>query len=235
MDFEKSLQSAVTDYLESDKLKNYIISQTEKTINDIIDSSLRYGELNKSLNEIIKDQLIIDNERIGSLGLSNIITEIVKESLNKHIHESATKKIADSISDLTSPLPKILTVQMFIDKVLEHVDTSEITCHDVNYETLLDMGYDINELFTFNVSKPDNDKYRWVDIDLDIKPGRSRYECEFQLTINSGNRMTIKHRGVDLRKQDVIYGYNHSLEIFLLKMFVNECTLDYNELLEFCD
>jgi len=235
MDFEKSLQSAVTDYLESDKLKNYIISQTEKTINDIIDSSLRYGELNKSLNEIIKDQLIIDNERIGSLGLSNIITEIVKESLNKHIHESATKKIADSISDLTSPLPKILTVQMFIDKVLEHVDTSEITCHDVDYETLLDMGYDINELFTFNVSKPDNDKYRWVDIDLDIKPGRSRYECEFQLTINSGNRMTIKHRGVDLRKQDVIYGYNHSLEIFLLKMFVNECTLDYNELLEFCD
>ena len=235
MNIESLLQSTIINYMESDKLKEYISNQAEKTINDIVDSSLRYGELNKTLTGIIKDQLIIDDRRIGSLGLSNIITEIVKESLNKHIHESAAKKITDSISDLTSPLPKILPIPMFINKVLEHVDTSEVASCDVDIETILDMGYELNELFTFNVSKPQDEEYKWIDIDLDISPEKSRYECEFQLTINSNNKMTIKHRGIEFRKQDIIYGYDHSLEIFLLKMFVNECSLDYNELLEYCD
>lgn len=217
MELEKVVQDEFNKIVENGTVQKLIANRLEKTLDDIIEDSLRsYSDFGKNLKTLIGEAIKVDLTKLSLLDYNTIVTSIVKEQLDKTLFESVQQPIADAIGHYTGKLEKAEwklseIISEFIDKVvLPDADDErygEITLH----------------------VKRSNWGSIYVSFDKDSDKDES--ECEFKLNLDKDGTIWSfeagnykPHKG-DIRKQPI----HGSFDGFIFKLYAMKCTLILDE------
>jgi hypothetical protein len=231
MDLSKELNVAVGNYIKSDKFKEDINKKAEEMVTKILDDTFGYfGGIRKQMEELIKEQISINTAELDFSGHNKFITEVVGKHLKKCLREDTEKQITEQLSKIVSPTEKVISMETLQDKLLEHAELSEFMngCYDVDLDYLKE-HYSIDEMVTIIVEPTENRS--WVSIYLDKEPDKSKYSCEFSLTVHE-TFTTFRRRDVKIRATDKILDYQFDFEDYIYQLFLNGSTIDYKEAME---
>lgn len=218
---------ATEEYLQSDKLKEYINSQAEKMVNDAVREAFSWsGNVKKQIDDVVKNQLSINIKELGIHGHNKFITEVVQDKLHQFLRSDVEVEITKTLNDMLEPIEKVVSIKKLKEKLFEASEKECVDecCDDMDY--ILE-NYDEDDLYTFIVKG--NSKYKWVDIYLDKEPNQSEYDCEFRLCVHE-NFTTFKQNDREIKAKDKLMNpYKWDIENFIYQMFLAGSTINYEE------
>lgn len=218
---------ATEEYLQSDKLKEYINSQAEKMINEAVREAFSWsGNVKKQIDDVVKNQLSINIKELGISGHNKFITEVVQDKLHQFLRSDVETEITKTLNDMLEPIEKVVSIEKLKKKLFEASDKEcvDSCCDDIDY--ILE-NYDEDDLYTFIVDV--NSKYEWVDIYLDKEPNKSEYDCEFKLCVHK-TFTTFKQNDREMKAKDKLMNpYQFDIEKFIYQMFLAGSTISYEE------
>src|SRR5690606_9030266 len=107
MNIQEQVQSALNNIVASGTIEEIISNKVEKTIEDILNDSLRsYSDFGKKLEEVIKQSLQIDLSKISTLGYQQIVVDIVKQKLQEATLNHISEPIEKAINEVIAPFEK---------------------------------------------------------------------------------------------------------------------------------
>lgn len=218
---------ATEEYLQSDKLKEYINSQAEKMVNEAVKEAFSWsGNVKKQIDDVIKNQLSINIQELGIHGHNKFITEVVQDKLHQFLRRDVETEITKTLNDMLEPVEKIVSIQKLKEKLFEASEKECVdeNCDDIDY--VLE-NYDEDDLYIFIVEV--NSNHRWVDIYLDAEPNKSKYDCEFKLCVHE-TFTTFKQDDREIKAKDKLMNpYKFDIENFIYQMFLAGSTINYEE------
>lgn len=219
---------ATEEYLQSDKLKEYINSQAEKMVNEAVKEAFSWsGNVRKQIDDVVKNQLSINIKELGIHGHNKFITEVVQDKLHQFLRSDVEAEITKTLNDMLEPIEKIVSIQKLKEKLFEASEKECVPecCDDMDY--ILE-NYDEDDLYTFIVNIPSGN-YNWVDIYLDAEPNKSDYECEFKICVHE-TFTTFKQNDREMKAKDKLMNpYKFDIEKFIYQMFLAGSTINYEE------
>jgi hypothetical protein len=218
---------ATEEYLQSDKLKEYIISQAEKMVNEAVKEAFSWsGNVKKQIDDVVKNQLSININDLGIHGHNKFITEVVQEKLHQFLRSDVEVEITKTLNDMLEPIEKVVSIQKLKEKLFEASEKEcvDSCCDDMDY--ILE-NYDEDDLYTFIVEV--ESKYNWVNIYLDKEPNKSENDCEFKLCVHE-TFTTFKQDDREIKAKDKLMNpYKWDIEKFIYQMFLAGSTINYEE------
>jgi len=219
MELEKVVQEEFNKIVENGTVQKIIADNLEKTIKDIISNSVRsYSDFGKSLEAVVSKALDVDMSRLQLLEYNTIVTTIIREELDKSLYDNVREPIIDSIREITGVLEKkeyklSEVIDLFIKDQQEEEDRS------YSGEITLDVEYS---------------SYGYKHINFDKDPDRSRYNCAYQIDVDSKGQIYSFKAGKyipttsssDLRKES---RHGSSFDTFIFKLWANKCVLIVDE------
>jgi len=230
------LVQSTEEYMQSDKLKQYINEQAESCVNEAVKEAFRWnGNLKTQIEDVVKNQLSFNTSDLGMEGTNKFLTEILTNKLKQVVRVESKQQIEDSINQILSPIDKVVSLNALQGKLLEAADTSDhCGCGDSPDLDYYREYIGLDEVFTFIVEPNDNPSYEWVDVYFDKDTYKSTYECKYSLTVHKSGRTTYKVDQQDCKAMDMMSDpYKWDIEDLVYSMFLNNCTLDYEELLHY--
>ena len=230
MNINTEIEKATQEYLESEKLKEHIKTKAETMVNELIDDSFGYfGGIKKSVEEAINDEIKINVKELGLSGFNKFITEIVKDKINNSMRVEASAKISSEIDKILNPMEKLITIEKLKEELFAEAGTYDLdVCGDPTLRDLQEMNYDEDDIFTFIVDEPSEDRYNWVTIRMDAEINKSNYECKYEITVHE-DFCTFKIHNQPLQAKDKVFGYKHDVEDLMYSMFLNDSVIDLVE------
>ena len=218
---------ATEEYLQSDKLKEYINSQAEKMVNEAVREAFSWsGNVKKQIDDVVKNQLSINIEELGIHGHNKFITEVVQDKLHQFLRSDVEAEITKTLNDMLEPVEKVVSIQKLKEKLFEASDKDCVTecCDDMDY--ILE-NYSEDDLYTFIVEV--NSRHKWVDIYLDAEPNKSSHNCKFKLCVHE-TFTTFKQDDREIKAKDKLMNpYQFDIEKFIYQMFLAGSTISYEE------
>jgi len=216
MNIQEQVQSALNNIVSSGTIEEIISKKVEKTIEDILNDSLRsYSDFGKKLEEVIKQSLQIDLSKISTLGYQQIVVDIVKQKLQEATLNHIAEPIEKALNEVIAPFEKrTYKLSEIIQKYKEHEwDSSD----DDEVEISFHVEYG---------------RYGSVYIGFDKEENKERYSCAYQLSINKEDNVLwlfeIKgwkpQRG-DLRAQSIHGSFDH----FIFNLYASQCPIEIDE------
>jgi len=227
------LIQSTEEYMQSDKLKQYINEQAESCVNEAVKEAFRWnGNLNKQIEDVVKNQLSFNTSDLGMEGTNKFLTEILTNKLKQVIRVESKQQIEDSINKILSPIDKVVSLDTLQSKLLEAADTSDSCgCGDSPDLDYYREYIGLDEVFTFIVEPSDHE---WIDVYFDKRPDQPTYKCRYNLVVYKSGRTTYKVNQQDCKAMDMMSDpYKWDIEDLVYSMFLNNCTLDYEELLHY--
>jgi hypothetical protein len=227
MDLNQEINKAMENYIKSDKFIEDINKKAEDMIAKIMDDTFGYfGGVKKQIEELVKEQMVLNTKKLDFSGHSKFITEVVEKKLKLYIRDDAAKKISEQIDSMMQPLEKTISMERLEKELLKSADLSDYMCGcDVDMDYIRE-HHSLDELVTIIVEPHEN--YKWVNIYLDKEPNKSYGECEFNITVHETfSNFRIKER--EIKARDRVMNYQFDFEDFFYQMFLNESTINYQE------
>jgi hypothetical protein len=224
------LIKSTEEYMNSNKLKEFVDKKAEEMVNGVVSDAFSWnGKLNNQFEDIIKNQLSINVKKLGIEGQNKFITEIVAKKLKGFVRGDVEKSITESLSKILSPIEKEISLDRLIRELVKSADTSDIMCGcDADIDYILE-NVGLNEVVTFETDF--DSKYKWVRVYFDKEPNKSTHECEFKFVVYDSGSVSISINNRAIKAVDkLIDPYIRDIEDFVYSMFLNNCTMNYEEL-----
>jgi len=215
MDIQILVQEQLNKIITEGKLAEIVKTKVEKTLEDVIQDMVRiYSDFGKGLKEEINKAFKIDFEKISAVDYNHIVVSIVKDQLDKHLLSSVKDPISAAITEYLGPLEK---KEWKLSEIIEKFKQEEI-------EDKSDGGE-----ITLHVERSD---YGSTHISFDKEDGKKRYECEYEMSIDSktgkpysfGAGQYCHHRG-DLRTESL----HGSFDKFFFRLYAQQVTIIIDE------
>jgi len=216
MNIHDQVQSALNNVVSSGKIEEIISKRIEKTIEDILEDSLKsYSDFGKQVKEVINNSLQIDLSKISTLGYQQIVVDIVNQKLKEATLEHISKPIEDVLSQVIAPFEK------------RTYKLSEIIAKYKEYEWESSDSDEID--ISFHVEYGD---YSSIYIGFDKEESKQRHSCEYQLYINKDDSLMwlfeIKgwkpQRG-DLRSSPIHGDFDN----LIFNLYASQCPIEIDE------
>ncbi|HEY1025316.1 MAG TPA: hypothetical protein VGE26_09150 [Sphingobacteriaceae bacterium] len=211
MNIQETVQNELNTIIEEGKVHAIIKAQLEKTIKGLFDEALReYSDFGKQIREVVQESLKIDLSKISTLGYQQIVTDIVREQLQKNALESIVEPVTEAISGILQPIEK-RTYKL--SEILEEFKRREI--------------YESEGELTLCV---EHSSYGSIHIGIDEKPGKNKYSCDVQFSIDAKDKKIYSFEcgrlGTrDLRAKSLGGGFNN----FLFNLHASQCPIEVDE------
>lgn len=217
MNIQEQVQSALNNVVSSGKIEEIISKKIEKTIEDILEDSLRsYSDFGKQVKEIINQSLQIDLSKINTLGYQQIVVDIVNQKLQEATLEHISKPIEAVLNEVIAPFEKrTYKLSEIIEKYKEHEwDSSD--------DDEVEISFHVEE-----------SSYRSIHIGFDKEKGKRKYDCEYQLSVNDDKDKNIysfeikgwKSQSGDLRASSIHGPFDH----FIFNLYASQCPIEIDE------
>ncbi len=114
----KELTQAITDRMnhmvESGAMQELIDKQLQKTVADILDSSLRsYSDFGKAIKEKLDASLGRSLESVSFPEYSHFISETIVATVSASINEASVSSLQDQLKEILAPVPKEIGAREF--------------------------------------------------------------------------------------------------------------------------
>lgn len=217
MNIQEQVQSALDNIVASSTIEKIIAQKVEKTIEDILDDSLRsYSDFGKKLQEVVKQSLQIDLSKISTLGYQQIVVDIVKQKLQEAALTHISEPIEKALNEVIAPFEKrTYKLSEIIEKYKEYEwDSSD----DDEVEISLHVEYS---------------QYGSIYISFDKNENTIRHSCAYQLSVDGEKNNTVwmfeikgwKPQRGDLRAQSVHGAFDH----FIFNLYASQCPIEIDE------
>lgn len=220
MDIQVIVQQQLEKIIKEGKLEDIVRDKIEKTAEEVVQDLVRsYSDFGKGLKEEINKAFKIDFEKISAVDYNHIVVTIVKEHLDKRLLESVKGPIAKEIDEYLGPLEK---KEWKLSEIIEKFKQDEIEDRNDGGEISLHV---------------EKSSYGSTHISFDKEDGKRRYDCEFEMSLNTKTGVAYSfragkynpHNG-DLRTASL----HGSFEKFLFRLYaqrvsitVDDCDTEY--------
>jgi len=222
-----AINQKMEEYIQSDKMKEFISQKAEDSINSIIEDMFRWsGPIKKELEKQINESLTF-NKDLGLTGLNKFVIEEVQRKIKLKVRNDTKQLVEKSLNDILDNQPKIVKADDFLEKVKsffkeEHDFSCSCEPWDEDYW---------NEYGTIIIDEPDETRYEWLDIYIDMESGKSEYDCKYSLTVHKSGSTTYRIRNREIKTRDMILDHYFDLEDYFYSLFLNDSTIDYDSLM----
>lgn len=216
MNIQEQVQNSLNDIVLSGKIEELISSKIEKTIDDILSSSLReYSDFGKKLKEVVDSSLQINLDKVSALGYQKIVMDIVNEKLKQAVMDNISAPLEKVLSEIIAPFERrTYKISEIIEKYKEHEwDSSD--------------DDDIEISFHIETSDWGN-----TSVSFDKNPDKERYNCKYQLNLNKGdnhiwmfNIKGYRPQTGDLRSASIHGAFDH----FIFNLYASQCPIELDE------
>lgn len=170
MDIQVLVQQQLEKIIQEGKLEAIVRAKVEKTLEEVVQDMVRsYSDFGKGLKEEITKAFKIDFEKISMVDYNTIVTDIVKEHLDKHLMLYVKEPIANEIKEYVGSLDK---KEWKLSEIVERFKKDEISDED---------RYSGGEI-TVIVEKSN---YGSTHIHIDENAGKTSYNCEYKISLDT--------------------------------------------------
>ena len=217
MNIQDQVQSALNNVVLSGKIEEIISKKIEKTIEDILDDSLKsYSDFGRQVKEVINNSLQIDLSKISALGYQQIVVDIVNQKLKEATLEHISKPIEDVLSKVIAPFEK-RTYKL--SEIIEKYKESEWDSSD---DDEIEISFHVEE-----------SSYGSIHIGFDKEKVNRKYDCEYQLSVNDDKDKNIysfeikgwKPQQGDLRASSIHGTFDH----FIFNLYASQSPIEIDE------
>jgi len=216
MNIQDQVQAALNNVVTSGKIEEIISKRIEKTIEDILDDSLKsYSDFGKQVKEVINNSLQIDLSQINTLGYQQIVVDIVNQKLKEATLEHISKPIENVLSQVIAPFEK-RTYKL--SEIIAKYKESEWDSSD-NDEIEI----------SFHVEKS---SYNSIYIGFDKEENKDRYSCEYQMSLDEkdGVMWMFEIRGFRPKNGDLRASSIHgTFDNFIFNLYASQCPIEIDE------
>lgn len=216
MNIQDQVQAALNNVVTSGKIEEIISKKIEKTIEDILEDSLRsYSDFGKQVKEVINNSLQIDLSNISTLGYQQIVVDIVNRKLKEATLEHISKPIEDVLSQVIAPFERRTY------KLSEIISKYKDCDWDSSDDDEVEISFHVEEA-----------SYGCIHIGFDKKEGKRMYDCEYQFSIDKkeNNIYSFEIKGWkpqrgDLRSSSIHGTFDH----FIFNLYASQCPIEIDE------
>lgn len=210
MDLNVIVNNTLSELKEEGYVEKIVKKQLEKTIQDIIEDSLRsWSDFGKELKQQVQEQMNFNLEKLDIPSYNHVVMNIIKNELERSVHEEGAKQIQESIQDLLGTAKKEYKLSELIKEIVEH------DCE------LNELDYDDYKEITVIVEDKYGSKYVYIDPEED-KPW---YQCKYKLVLDDD--LTVRRAEIGEKSFDnkVIMGGLFGVDATIFKMWIRKSKL----------
>ncbi|MCE3203412.1 hypothetical protein [Paenibacillus sonchi] len=214
MDMNLIINEKLEELKEEGYVEKIIKKQLEKTIQDIIEESLRsWSDFGKGLKEAVGKQLQINLGKLDIPSYNEVILNVIKGELERSIHEEGSTRIQQQIQELLGTGEQEYKLSEIIKQMVE----DDLELNELSYEEI--------EKITVIVEERYGSTYLYLDPEED----KSMYRCKYMIVLDEDG--TVWRAEVNEKKFDnrVIMGGLYGLEATLFKMWTRKTKLVIDE------
>jgi len=224
------LLQATNDYMNSQECKEMIDTKAKDAVDNVIKNAFSgYGILSKTIEKQLEEEVGKNALSLGLDGFTKAITETFRNELANETIIEAKAKAVSKIQEMLSPLPKLIDVEFFKEKLFDYGDHSSFCGSDeLKYEEY--EGKD-SDIFSLYIEK--NDNYSWIDLYFNDYENTKQDDCKYNITIHQSGDVTIWKEKEKIRAKEFI-NPKRGLELFLNQLFLNDAQFDYADFESVC-
>lgn len=210
MDLNLIVNNTLSELKEEGYVEKIVKKQLEKTIQDIIEDSLRsYSDFGKELKGQVQNQLQFNLQRLDIPSYNQVVLNIIKTELERSIHEDGAKRIQESIQEILGTAEKEYKLSDLIQEIVKQ------DCE------LNELDYDDYQEITVIIEDKYGSKHIYIDPEEDV----SWYQCKYSLTLDDD--MTIRRAEIGDKSFDnkVIMGGLYGVDATIFKMWTRKSKL----------
>ena len=108
----------IKDMIDNGSIETMIHENIEKTMDDIVKSSLRtYGDFGKALEESVKEAMCIAGRKISLPEYNKFIMEVVNDQFLNVLEKNALENLTEVIAEVIEPVQKEMKISVLMDKI----------------------------------------------------------------------------------------------------------------------
>jgi hypothetical protein len=210
MDLNLIVNNALSELKEEGYVEKIVKKHLEKTIEDIVKDSLNsWSDFGKRLKEEVKKQMDFNLDRLDIPSYNHVILNVIKEELERSVHEEGVKKIQEQLKELLGTAKEEYKLSELIKEMVE--DELELN----------ELEYDSHKEITVHIEKRYGSTYVSFDPEADV----SEWRCKYRLTLDEDGTVRRVEIGDTSFDNKVIMGGLVGLDATLFKMWTRKAKL----------
>lgn len=181
-ELQNAVASAFANVVAQGVIEKAIEKKLTDTITSIIDEQLRsYSDFGKALGEHVKGALKVDFDKLGLPGYNDFILKLVRAQVSQQAEDSIARQVESQMKELLDPAPTEITLSELVQEFIKFADDEyRYSSHQPDQITLISNR---DETYTSSV---------FHHIYLDPEPGKSRYDCAYEINVHNGKVYSIR-------------------------------------------
>ncbi|MGG1659532.1 hypothetical protein [Brevibacillus sp. NRS-1366] len=225
MDLNLIINESLSKLKEEGFLEKVVKSHLEKTIESVINDTLRsYSDFGKSLSKQVEELLQINLKNLDIPSYNQLILATIKDHLNAVVHDQGVSRMKEQLDKLLLTSKDDYKLSELIKELAEEVDD------------LGDLGYEETHEMTLIIDR----EWSWlIRIYFDSESNKEKYDCKYNINVDAktGQVDTVRIRDDSYRsKKDfkefdtrAIMGGFYGLEETLFKIYARKANLIIDE------
>lgn len=210
MDLNLIVNKTLSELKEEGYVEKIVKKQLEKTIQDIIEDSLRsWSDFGKDLKDQVQKQMQFNLDKLDIPSYNQVVLNIIKGELERSVHEEGAKQIQQSIQEILGTAKEEYKLSELIKEIVEQ----DCELNELDYE-------DYKEI-TVIIEDKHGSKYVYIDPEED----QNWYNCKYRLTLDDD--MTVRRAEIGDKSFDnkVIMGGLYGADATIFKMWTRKSKL----------
>lgn len=112
-------QETITKYFESGAIEKRLDENITKAFNDAIDSAFSWGQLSKSIKEVVENKLVIAVDDIDLQSYNAIMKEALRGQIAKFTNDQALEGFNKVLEETFGEAPKEISINEIVNKILD--------------------------------------------------------------------------------------------------------------------
>ncbi|PCN42293.1 hypothetical protein B9C88_21575 [Brevibacillus laterosporus] len=227
MDLNVMINDSLAKLKDEGFVEKVVKSQLEKTIESVINDSLRsYSDFGKRLEKQVEEQLQINLDKLDIPSYNTFILATIKDHLNAVIHEQGVNRMKEQLDDLLLSAKEEYKLSELMKELVGEI------------EDLYELGYEEVHEMSLHIETPYGLTYIYFDAESD----KDKYSCKYEICIDprkeneinsiriregsSYSRSTKEFKEFDTK---TIMGGFYGMEETLFKMYARKSRLILDE------
>lgn len=202
--------------LDNGTVDKLVQDQLTKTVGSIVNDLFNdYSDFGKKLKKVLSEKMQVSLENLKIDNYTTMVCHAIEEAVVGTILENSKTKILSHVKEICGSIEKTNwklseIVAMYREKLSEHPELV-VEVGDVQYNS------------------------RWIQIGEKVEKSYSSYstptqQYEIRILIdgktNKVNNVWMEGKLIDSRNSKM---YNHSIEVFLMQLWAQDCILEIDE------
>lgn len=207
LDFNNTIAKTMTKLTEENYVGQVIEKHMKKTIDDIVESSLRsHSDFGKGLKELVQAQLQINLEELDLPSYNELIIQTIKSGVERSLHEMGVAKMTEQLEEILGTKKETIN----FSEILKEMAESDCDLEELEYE-------DIHEITVHDDSGSRTLKFIYFDPEED----KESYQCKYRLVLNSdGTVSSFRIRDKEFNHKEIMGGL-YGVEAMIFKAYTH--------------